>query len=223
MDGPARALADALVAAFPAYARGRLPEDAFARAEVAEALSEGSARLAAGLSELLSLPSADQAATPLQVFREALIPVVEAAGLSPDDIVVPASAFDVSEEAGQASLAWGAATAADLVRPLVLVVSTNLMDVGPFEAAASRAGYSCEVHQGGDMSGKRPVVAFVDLELELADQAIEELAARGVRTIAYGPHVDAPAMVRARALGATVAEPRSRVLRDPAVYLPPLV
>jgi hypothetical protein len=107
--------------------------------------------------------------------------------------------------------------------PLLLVVTSNLMDHGPFESAASRAGYRFEGVGPVAVAEVEPLVAFVDLEATGADDAIVDLARRGVRVIAYGPHVDDVALVRARSLGALVAEPRSRVLRDPAAYLPPLV
>lgn len=107
--------------------------------------------------------------------------------------------------------------------PLLLAVTSNLMDHGPFESAASRAGYRFEGVGPAAVAEVEPLVAFVDLEATGADDAIVDLAGRGVRVIAYGPHVDDIALVRARSLGALVAEPRSRVLRDPAAYLPPLV
>jgi len=107
--------------------------------------------------------------------------------------------------------------------PLLTVVTSNLMDVGPFEAAAAGSGYRIEAIRADALAGLEPLVAFVDLETDGADDAISALVARGVRVIAYGPHVDDLAMSRARSLGAAVAEPRSRVLRDPSAYLPPLV
>ena len=97
------------------------------------------------------------------------------------------------------------------------------MDLGPFESAASRVGYRFECVGPAAVADLEPLVAFVDLEASGADDAIVDLAARGVRVIAYGPHVDDVALVRARSLGAVVAEPRGRMLRDPAAYLPPLV
>jgi hypothetical protein len=107
--------------------------------------------------------------------------------------------------------------------PLLVVVTGNLMDVGPFEAAAAGNGYRIEAVRADALSGLDPLVAFVDLETKGADDAIGTLVAGGARVIAYGPHVDDLAMARARSLGATVAEPRSRILRDPSAYLPPLV
>jgi hypothetical protein len=107
--------------------------------------------------------------------------------------------------------------------PLLAVVTGNLMDVGSFESAAAGNGYRFEAVKADALAGLRPLVAFVDLETAGADDAIGALVARGARVIAYGPHVDDLAMTRARSLGATMAEPRSRLLRDPSAYLPPLV
>jgi len=107
--------------------------------------------------------------------------------------------------------------------PLLVVVTSNLMDVGSFESAAARSGYRFEAIKAGAIAGFEPLVAFVDLETEGADDAIGTLVALGVRVIAYGPHVDDLAMSRAQSLGAAMAEPRSRLLRDPSAYLQPLV
>ncbi len=107
--------------------------------------------------------------------------------------------------------------------PLLVVVTSNLMDVGPFESAATRSGYRFEAIKADALAGLEPLVAFVDLETEGADDTIGTLVALGVRVIAYGPHVDDLAMSRAQSLGAAMAEPRSRVLRDPSAYLQPLV
>jgi hypothetical protein len=107
--------------------------------------------------------------------------------------------------------------------PLLVAVTSNLMDLGPFESAAARAGYRFERVGPEALDDVGPLVAFVDLETAGADQAIIELARRRVKVIAYGPHVDDVGMLRALALGATSAEPRSRALKDPTVYLPPLV
>ncbi len=110
-----------------------------------------------------------------------------------------------------------------VTRPLFIVVTTNLMDRGPFEAAGARVGYRVEFVRSDEVDDVEPLVAFVDLETAGADGAIGNLAGRGVRVIAYGPHVDDVGMVRARSLGAGAAEPRSRALTDPGKFLPPLV
>jgi len=110
-----------------------------------------------------------------------------------------------------------------MTRPLLVVVTSNLMDHGPFEAAGVRVGYQVEFVRSEGLADVDPLVAFVDLEAAGADGAISDLAERGVRVIAYGPHVDDLGMVRARSLGASAAEPRSRVLTNPAEYLLPLV
>ncbi len=107
--------------------------------------------------------------------------------------------------------------------PLLVAVTSNLMDLGPFESAAARVGYRFECVGPEALDGLDPLVAFVDLETVGADDAITKLAEHGVKVIAYGPHVDDVGMLRALALGAAIAEPRSRALKDPTAYLPPLV
>ena len=97
------------------------------------------------------------------------------------------------------------------------------MDISRFEAAAIRNGYRMEARSAAQLDGTDALVAFVDLETADSDAAIVALAAQDVHVVAFGPHVDDMAMVRARSLGASVAEPRSRVFMDPAAYLPPLV
>ena len=134
----------------------------------------------------------------------------------------PASAAEISPEALEASLEWGVGKVAALRRPLAVQVGSNLMDASRFEAAAESSSYRFErwADAGSD---EIPAVAFVDLEEDGADDVIRALAGRGTKVVAYGPHVDDVALVRARSLGAAVAEPRSRTLRDPAAFLPPLV
>lgn len=108
-------------------------------------------------------------------------------------------------------------------RPLLVVVTSNLMDIARFESAATDAGYRMEAVDSAGTSAVDPLVAFVDLEVLGADDAVADLAVRGVKVIAYGPHIDTFAISRARTLGAVVAEPRSRILRNPGAHLPPLV
>lgn len=192
------------------------------------------------LGALLATDAGRQAETPLELVRVALGPLtvalmgtgIEPSGRDeqqrravPDDPydLSPASPADLGPEVAAAAVAWGAAKARRFTRPLLLLVGTNLMDRGAFESAAERAGYAFEMVSAVQVSRPRPLVAFVDLEAEGADDAIRVLADRGVRVVAYGPHVDDMALTRARALGAAAAEPRGRVLRDPESYLPPLV
>lgn len=238
MDETAVRFRDALVAGFEPYVRARVgaanvPDDA-----LDAAIDAGRSILERDLGSLLTMTAASQTATPLQVFRAALGPVQP--WLSPDVApagegrdgpgepldrpprIEPASAAEISPEALEASLAWGAAKAAALRRPLAVQVGSNLMDASRFEAAVESNGYRFE--RWAELRGDEvPVVAFVDLEDDLSDDAIRTLSERGTRVVAYGPHVDDMALVRARSLGAAAAEPRSRTLRDPGAFLPPLI
>ncbi len=239
VDRLAAELFDALTSGFSPFVADRLVALGVEPAGFDPAIDEGLQALRQELEELLAIPYSLQPASPLQVVRRCLRPVIEAliaAGVAeldrdagqervaPDDPydLGPTSAAELGEAALRASVAWGAAKAMDASRPLALVVTSNLMDVARFESAASRAGYRFASAEPGSVAGD-PLVAFVDLEGDGAEEAIASLAGAGVRVIGYGPHVDDMAMVRARALGASDAEPRSRVLRDPGAYLPPLV
>lgn len=59
-------------------------------------------------------------------------------------------------------------------------------------------------------------VVLVDLARHADAVAAVRAAAPESRIVAYGPHVDEEAMTAARAAGADLAWPRSRLLRDPA-------
>lgn len=119
-------LMEALVAAYPAHVRSRLPAEP---AGLDEALAQGSEWLGATLADLLSRPFVDQRRGPLEVFQEAMRyptrclaaagaepvvrdPVAEEA--LPGDVydLAPASTRDLGEEVWLAHLRWGAAKAA---------------------------------------------------------------------------------------------------------------
>jgi hypothetical protein len=221
----------AIVAALPGFLEHRLAglgaEPGAFGGEVTAAVEHASGALA----DLLAMPYDLQLETPFEVVRRSLAPLaaaVEVAGLSAPDGdgettgLAPASAAELGDEALEASIAWGLAKTGALSRPTLLVVTASLMDGFRFESAASSVGYRVEMRRDTEAS-VTPLVAYVDLEHEAADDAIRSLAANGVRVIAYGPHVDDHALVRAKALGAAVAEPRSRMFRNPAEHLRPLV
>jgi hypothetical protein len=199
-----------ITAALPGFLMGRVGDSGDFGAFVENAST--------ALEELLSLPFDRQAETPLEVVRRVIEP------LAPEDPSVfgPASASELGDLALEASLAWGLAKTEALSRPTLLVVTANLLDASRFEGPASAVGYRIESGRQPSAS-VTPLVAFVDLELDGADEAIRTLAGAGVRVVAYGPHVDDHALVRATALGASVAEPRSRLFRNPSEYLRPLV
>lgn len=224
----------ALAAGLPGFLDGRLAELGVDPGAMSDEVAAALAAVTDRLRDQLALPFDLQRATPLEVVRSALTDlgsVLDGRGVArpvpesfPDDPfgLAPSSAGELGEEALDASLRWGVAKARFLARPVALVVSSNLMDRSPLEAAASEAGYRVVASRSAH-GAAAPLVAFVDLELAGADAVIRELAAGGVTVVAYGPHVDDHALVRARALGAAAAEPRSRLFRNPAAYLPPLV
>jgi len=239
VDPDARRLYDALTEGFGPYVRAKVASYGLTGSGLEAAVDAAVRTLEAELERLLDQPGAVQTATPLEVVREALRPLTDAlarTGVEPPERdeqqvaalpgdpydLAPASAADISESAWEASLAWGASKAAAVRRPVLVVVSTNLMDAGPFEAAARRTGHDCVFVGPADVPPD-PAIAFVDLEVEGSDAVISDLAGGDVRVIAYGPHVDSFAMTRARSLGAAAAEPRSRVLRDPSAFVAPVV
>jgi hypothetical protein len=239
VDPRSRALEREITLALPGLLSVRVEAAGADPIQLEEAISHAVAEAGEGLRSLLARPFDRQPETPLEVVRRALEPLttaMAAAGIEPperDDEqarvvpedpygLAPASAGELGEGALEASLAWGLAKTAALTRPLLLVVSSNLMDASRFEGPAAAAGYRLEV-RSDTASSVTPLVAFIDLEHERADDSIRRLADDGVRVVAYGPHVDDHALVRAMALGAMAAEPRSRMFRDPSQYLPPLV
>jgi hypothetical protein len=239
MRSTASNLLTAVVEALPGYLEERiiaLGLDPAAFVGVLEAAA-GSARV--GLADLLARPYDRQTESPLEVVRRSVTVVtaaLQAMGVgapardaeeervAPDDpySLGPVSAGDLGDAALQASLRWGVAKTEALSRPTLLVVTSNLIDSTRFDAAAASAGYRVEASRDGSATAT-PLVAFVDIESRTGDDAIRTLAASGVKVVAYGPHVDEMGMMRALSLGASAAEPRSRMFRNPAEYLPPLV
>jgi hypothetical protein len=243
MDEISRRLMDEMLAAYEPLVRRRLDELGIDVSDaVAAAVDEGCTWLRDQLEALLSVPFARQARSPLEVFQEAMrfpTEVLEAEGIeAPDRDAVaghalpgdrydlaPASSQDLGEEAWRAHIAWGAAKAASIVRPVAALLSRDLMDGSRVESAVSTAGYRLVVwrrapEERGEV--RRPSVVFVDLTHPDADRVIRE-ASEGGRVVAFGPHVDDHAMVRAMALGATDAVPRSRFFRSVGEWLPRIV
>jgi hypothetical protein len=70
------------------------------------------------------------------------------------------------------------------------------------------------------LDSEPPALAFVDLSHPAANEAIAQLAAARVRTIAFGPHVDDLAMAAAGALGADEVLPRARFFHRLAALFP---
>jgi hypothetical protein len=158
--------------------------------------------------------------------------------------LAPASSQDLGRDAWEAHLAWGVAKARDVAgvvpateappapRPVssvrrraVALVGTDLMDRSRIEPIVHAAGFSLEVWRNPaaieeGLAGTAPVVALVDLRHPASDEAIRRAAAAGVRTFAFGPHVDDVALAGARSLGATDALTRAQFFRRLAALLP---
>lgn len=235
MDEVSARLAHELVSALRPYVTGRIAERGWP--QPAEAVCDlAESWLADELGGLLALPYRQQRRGPLEVFQEALAgptAALAAAGVTPPrrdaaaeaalpgDIfdLAPASSAALGEGAWRAHLAWGVAKAAAITRPVCGVLADNLVDLDRIERSVAAAGYRMERLRSADAVAGQ-VVVFVDLEHPEADGVIRIAAARGIVAVGFGPHVDDLAMVRARALGARDAVPRSRFFRDPGANLP---
>ena len=153
--------------------------------------------------------------------------------------LAPATSRDLDERAWRAHVAWGIARThaiAGLVPKLapagavacVALVGTDLMDRTRISETGRAAGYEVMVwrNPGAIASGLEqsvPVAAFVDLSHPAANEAIANLVGAGVRTIAFGPHVDDLAMAAAGALGASEVLPRSRFFKRLPSLFPRIV
>lgn len=247
MDGKQEAavLRRELVAAFRPYVVHRLAELGIeAPKGLGEALSKGESWLRDELAAATEVPFAEQRRSPLEVFQEAMRFPTEALGRSgipepardpaaiellPGDRydLAPASSQQLGDRAWRAHLAWGVAKARALsrVRPAVGWLGRDLVDRTRIEAEVEGSGLELwpwtsleDVERS--LEERRPVLGVVDLECEGADDGIKALAEAEVRVVAYGPHVDDMAMVRARTLGADEALPRSRFFGSIRSYLP---
>lgn len=238
MDPIAERLRAAFVAAYRPYVEGILAERGLPA--VPDAVAAGERWLDETLAELLALPAREQPRSPLEVFQEALrfpTEALEESGVAPvprDEVaeaalpgdrydLAPASSQALGEEAWRAHLEWGAGKATR-IGPLAVAFTRSLMDSSRIESAGAAAGFRVvTVRDPGALPGSGVVVAFVDLEHPDADEAVRELSGMAGRVIAYGPHVDDLAMVRARTLGAADALPRSQFFEDPASQFPTVV
>jgi hypothetical protein len=182
---------------------------------------------------------------PTAALRAAGVPPVPRddaeARVLPGDLygLAPASSRDLGENAWRAHLAWGVAKAKavggavpasaggspSMRRSSVAFVGTDLMDRTRIEAAVTGSGFTFEVWRnpaavGAGLEAGPPVLALVDLSHSSADDAIRAIVGAGVRCIAFGPHVDDIALVRAQSLGATDVFPRSRFFKRLPDLLP---
>jgi hypothetical protein len=203
-------------------------------------LDEGAEWLEAELTAQLERPFPEQLRGPLEIFQEAVrfpTEALEAAGVAaverdavaeqalPGDRygLAPASSRELGEDAWHAHLAWGVQKAQALATPAAPRVGyfgSNLMDRSKIEGPVKAAGMELVVWRSVHEISDPPRVVFVDLAAPDADRAIRTLAEAGSRVVAFGPHVDDMAMVRARSLGAADALPRSRFFRQIPELLP---
>jgi hypothetical protein len=158
--------------------------------------------------------------------------------------LAPASSQDLGRDAWEAHLAWGVAKAREVAgvvpasealdapttgssvrRRAVALVGIDLMDRSKIEQIVDAAGFVLEVWRNpaaieDGLAGVPPVVVLVDLRHGTADDAIRAAARKGVRTYAFGPHVDDVGLVRARSLGAADALTRAQFFRRLESLLP---
>jgi hypothetical protein len=111
---------------------------------------------------------------------------------------------------------------------MAVLVGIDLMDRTRIESVARAAGFDLAVWRNpaaiaDGLAGTPPAVVLVDLTHAAADEAIRACTAAGVRTIAFGPHVDDVALARARSLGAMDAVARSRFFSRLEAYLQAMV
>lgn len=155
--------------------------------------------------------------------------------------LAPASSRVLGDAAWRAHVAWGIAKAeavagmvpapspsADTVLPLVALVGVDLMDRTRIEPVVKGHGYEFVAWRNpaaieAGLEGTPPAVVLVDLTHAAALDAIRMCTAVGVRTIAFGPHVDDIGLARARSLGAADAVPRSRFFAKLGDYLDAMV
>ncbi|HSM01729.1 MAG TPA: hypothetical protein VK960_04700 [Acidimicrobiia bacterium] len=237
MDAVSSELIEAFVAAYRPYVEGRLEHAGLPGVD--EAIDEGRAWLARALGDLLARPYREQHRSPLEVFQEALKHPTEAlvaAGSPPaprDEVAIaalpgdtfglaPASSQELGEGAWRAHLAWGATKAAAL-RPSAVAVTRNLLDGSRLLEAAEAAGYRLSTMASVPTDDDHHAVGFVDLEHPDSDLAVRRLAEICGRVVAFGPHVDDQAMIRARSLGADEAVPRSRFFGSLRSWFPDVV
>ena len=242
MDALNSALHSAFVGAFVPYLKGIL-SDRGLPALPEKVVTDAGQWLDANLAALLNAPYPQQHRSPLEIVQQAMAGPTEALSMMgvktplrdpvsvaalPGDTyaLAPASSAALGEDAFEAHLAWGiekARVLAPLVSGrgrLVALLSADLMDRSRFEEAVNDAGLQL---RSWDLDAEQaPLVAFVDLTHPDADAAIESLSASGIKTIAFGPHVDEDAMARAALLGADAVLARSHLFRSIRDHLPRL-
>ncbi len=163
-------LREAVVSAFPGYVWGRLNElGVVAGSTVSGAVTSGVEELKHSLADLLVQPEADQSRSPLELVREATLPLTEALAslglrppsrdpflidIYPEDIydLYPASSQSLGEEVWRLHLEWGKAKARSVAGvvpapqavpslPAVALFGTPPEERDPIAAAVEAAGY----------------------------------------------------------------------------------
>jgi len=223
-------LARALVCAYGDYVRDVVARRNLGDTEgLSDAIEKGRGWLRTALGELLGRPYPLQDRGPLEIFQEALrfpTKVLERAGhppaprdlaaanALPGDLydLAPVSSRDLGEAAWSHHLAWGLAKAVAMTRRTVGILTRNLMDRSKLEAGLTAAGW-VTVPLKGRQAAEGLDALVVDLEHPAAFGVLESADSK-VAIVAYGPHVDATALERARRVGASHALPRSVVFRD---------
>ena len=243
MDEGAQELHQAFVGALQPYLKAILADRGIPELD-GETINAARDWLDGQLRDLLALPLAEQARSPLELFQEAMAgpnsrlaelgvrpPLRDPVAVSalPGDTygLAPASSSVLGEEAFHAHLAWGVAKAG-AVAPLVstdegvvVLVSRDLVDRSRFEGGVNEAGLRLEVWASSkDIRSLRPTAAFVDLTHEAAGEALAALVEHGTRVVAFGPHVDDEAFARAVQLGAHETISRSALFKSLGQHLP---
>lgn len=240
MDARATALHHAFVGAFRPYLKAIMGERDYPMPPD-DLLVSAESWLDSELERLLETPYTEQRRSPLELFQEAFAGPTEwiseqgipaplrdpaAVAALPGDTyaLAPASSAALGEDVFHAHLAWGAAKAEALApavnRPSVVVVSGDLMDRSRFDEAGGASRLSVLHWSGIEDDYSNAVMAFVDMKHADAEHAIVRFSNEGLRTVAYGPHVDEAAMERARLLGADATVSRSKLFKSLAAYLP---
>ena len=244
----AQRLHASFVAALPAYLTARFSTYGYPldRGSV-ESIDRATASLAAELGQELVLPFDEQRRSPLEIVRHVLTipsdalaergipPVATSASVSVDGPygLAPGSSSDLGAAAHEAHLLWGAAKAAAFTgtvpavpsRPTVVVMVGSRSDREELVALVEAAGLRCEaVRNPGAVAGAiesgAVVFALVDLDHRSARDALAQLTASSIATVAYGDSIDDLIETGLRAQGVRDVVERRRLMANPAAFIP---
>jgi len=244
----AQRLHASFVAALPAYLTARFSRHGYPldRGSV-ESIDRATASLASELGQELVLPFDEQRRSPLEIVRQMLTipsdalaergipPMAMNASISVDDPygLAPGSSSDLSAAAHEAHLLWGAAKAAAFTgavpavpsRPTVAVMAGSRADRDELVAMVEAAGLRCEaVRNPGAVADAiesgSVVFALVDLDHRSARDALAQLTASSIATIAYGDSIDDLIETGLRAQGVRDVVEWRRLMANPAAFIP---